>query len=573
MRILTVLIALCLLSLLLLGFFHPITDMTQDLGRHLLTGKLILATHHVPTTNLFSYTHPAFPFLDHHWLSQVLFFLIFSVTGFSGLFFLKLIVIGVLFSLLLFLSLKRASLYAVIFVSILSFPVLFERTDIRPELFSFLFLTITVSLLYSYRRKKTSLILLLIPIEALWINMHIYFIVGIGLFGLFVLDELVIYRKKLRNSHTFFLLLVFILTCIALLFNPRGLTAILYPFTVLSHYGYSIEENQTIFFLQNYYFRWSIFFFELITALGFISFCITHRKRRLIDWLLILSFAYLGASAVRNMPLFILALFLPFTESFTDNFKALADHFKHKPLIFPLYFSLLSCLLGIFVFGQAVQKGTGDTVSPGAERGVDFLIDNQITGRIFNNFDIGSYLIYRLYPEERVFVDGRPEAYPVSFFQQTYIPMQENPQLFTKVVDKYHISVVFFSYTDQTPWATMFLENIKQNHDWEPVYLDDYVIIYLKKTPANQPILSRFGMAPETLRATLPSKPTEQQLLQLAYFFDKTGETNQAATTYQRLLIIDPASCPALNRLATLFNGKNQILAALYSQKAEAACQ
>ena len=47
-----------------------------------------------------------------------------------------------------------------------------------------------------------------------------------------------------------------------------------------------------------------------------------------------------------------------------------------------------------------------------------FLRTEQLRGPIFNNFDVGGYLIYSLYPRERVYVDNRPEAYPATFFAE-----------------------------------------------------------------------------------------------------------------------------------------------------------
>ena len=54
----------------------------------------------------------------------------------------------------------------------------------------------------------------------------------------------------------------------------------------------------------------------------------------------------------------------------------------------------------------------------------EFFKQNNIKGPVFNNYDIGSYLIYHLYLKEPEFVDNRPEAYSVDFFKKTYIPMQ-----------------------------------------------------------------------------------------------------------------------------------------------------
>src|SRR3989304_8360126 len=79
------LMGILLFFLIFIGFFHPITSITQDLGRHLITGEIILKTHSVPKTNLFSYTYPNFPFVNHHWLSEVFYSITFSKLGFNGL--------------------------------------------------------------------------------------------------------------------------------------------------------------------------------------------------------------------------------------------------------------------------------------------------------------------------------------------------------------------------------------------------------------------------------------------------------------------------------------------------------
>jgi len=64
----------CALLMLLLAC-TPGISFTEDLGRHLLLGKIILAERAVPQTNLLTYTHPEFPFINHHWLSEKSFFI------------------------------------------------------------------------------------------------------------------------------------------------------------------------------------------------------------------------------------------------------------------------------------------------------------------------------------------------------------------------------------------------------------------------------------------------------------------------------------------------------------------
>jgi len=151
--------------LLFFGYFHHITAYNQDLGRHLLTGKIIVQTLQVPTTNLFSYTYPSFPFINHHWGSEVIFYLIKTVTGDLGLFLVSILLIGGACSLIFLSAQKRAQAIPLVVISIIYLRILFERTDLRPELFSFLFLSTITVILYRYREKFTRLIFLLPLIE------------------------------------------------------------------------------------------------------------------------------------------------------------------------------------------------------------------------------------------------------------------------------------------------------------------------------------------------------------------------------------------------------------------------
>jgi hypothetical protein len=109
-----------------------------------------------------------------------------------------------------------------------------------------------------------------------------------------------------------------------------------------------------------------------------------------------------------------------------------------------------------------------------------------------NNYDIGGYLIYNLYPKEKVFTDNRPEAYPASFFNDVYIPLQENKDIFNGQDNKYHFNAIFFSHRDATPWGQKFLIERISDPQWAPVYADRYAIIFLKRNSLNRSIIARF---------------------------------------------------------------------------------
>jgi hypothetical protein len=61
---------------------------------------------------------------------------------------------------------------------------------------------------------------------------------------------------------------------------------------------------------------------------------------------------------------------------------------------------------------EAVAKKYKESLPVGA---VNFIDENNINGRMYNSYDIGGYLIFRLYPEQKVFIDGRADLYGDDF--------------------------------------------------------------------------------------------------------------------------------------------------------------
>jgi hypothetical protein len=545
-------IILLLFLLLIISYLHPISSITQDLGRHLATGDIILKTHSIPKTNLFSYTYPNFPFINHHWLSEVIYAILLPKIGFNGLLILNTTLILVSFSLLVSFIYKKTSAFVILLCSLLYFPILFERTDVRPEFFSFLFLSIFIVILYKFRHKFTYLIFLLPLIELFWVNMHIYFPIGITVILFFFLDCLFAQKFKI-NKHILILGTILILATIATLFNPNGIKGALYPLLVFQNYGYSIQENQNIFFLWNYSHNSTI----VILILSFIfllsSLTISLKKTHFIDWLLSIFFAVFAASSIRNFPIFVLATLIPFAKSLSNiNFPFP----KRLKTIF------LVLLFGFFVFEaqqSIIRNGFGLGIDSGAKEGADFFIKQNLKGPILNNFDIGSYLDYRLYPQQKVFVDNRPEAYPAEFFQSEYIPMQEDQKIFSQMEQKYHFQTIFFSHTDQTPWAQSFFKQISENNKWHLAYLDDYSVIWTKNESIKPLIKTNYS--------------NMKSLIQLAYFFQNTGFKNQETQIYRDILNINSTFCPALYNLALRLQEAQDPSFPIFAGKFQKKCQ
>lgn len=555
--------------LLFVGFFHPITAMTQDLGRHLLTGKLILQTHHVPAINLYSYTYPDFPFINTHWLSEVLFYLIQSTLGFTGLLVVMTLIVLATFALLFWEAKRRASITSLTVVCLLLFPVLFERTDLRPELFSFFLLAIFITVLYRNRERSTKLLYILPVLSLLWVNLHIYFLLGLGTIGLFVVEQLLRERQRLEKNRFFTLAGVFLLCILASLLNPHGLTGLLYPFNVFHNYGYTIQENQNIFFLQSLFPSLSIRFFEISTVVLFLSLSIAGKRTQLIDWFLAITFTVIGAMAIRNFPMFVIAVFVPFTSSLTITTHKLQGWLNPalKKRVALICIICLSALLLWQIDYQTSKHPLSAAVVKSSSGAAAYFLTHHLSGPIFNNFDIGSDLEYRLYPREKVFVDGRPEAYPASFFQSVYIPMQQNPALFQRVAAQYHFQTIIFSHTDQTPWAETFLAWISKDPTWKITYLDDTMIILQPATAIDQPAIKD---NPSLITSSIHSLP---ELQQYAHFFSVVSWPQSLKATLQAILALDSHNCPSLYNLTLLLQQQNDPSSLIYGQQYQQFCR
>lgn len=481
-------------KLLLLFFvfsflFRSDLSFDQDLGRHLKLGEIIWQSKEVPKINLFSYTNPDFPFINTHWFFGVVIYGFSQTIGLYWLLIVKL-AIFILSVWLIIKTIPKENQVLLLPIGFIFLHVLRERLELRPEIFSFLFTALTLYILERFLKKATKLIYLLPIIQLVWINTHIYFFIGIGLQAIFLIH--LTYQKIRSHSSSGKIKLlgsVFGLSVIISLINPNGLNGVLYPLNVNKNYGYTIVENQTIFLLENIGFSNPNFLFvKLCIGIILLSLltALVRRKWEIKNILLTLGGLGLALLNVRSIP------YLVFL-----SLSAILQNFGQIPFKFPL--KLLNTVVSILLLIESLVYLSGDyykfndrqhqsglSFVQSVKGGMDFVITRDLPGPIFNNFDIGSYIGYRGFPKYKVFVDGRPEAYPASFFSESYISPQADPEKYKKIEEKYGFKTIIFSHTDQTPWGRTFLQNIVKNPEWIVVYIDDFVIILVKSEVINE---------------------------------------------------------------------------------------
>jgi len=513
-KLLSVSVALTVLVLLLYAFLlaHKSSLVTADLGRHIKNGELFLQTLDPISTNFYSYTQPDFPTINHHWGSGVIFFVIWKTFGFAGLH-LFFIIISLL-TLFIFwrIAKSRAGPGIAALVFLLVLPLLGERLEIRPEVFSYLFSAIFLWLLLAFKEQKISArMLLFLPlIEIAWVNTHIYFVLGPLLIGAFLLESALV--KKLRIKSFKKLLGIFTVTILAALISPFGLKGLIAPFTIFQNYGYRLIENQPIWFIQKLIPKPSLYVFELVFIVLVLSFIFVLMQRGkdsareeqqqslLANVFLAVGLGIMGWMALRNLAIFgFFALYL-----IAENMASAARP-RIKRSVTTLEKGVLVVVLVVFFVVAsgsaasllATSGSFGLGFEPEDDAAAEFFKEQNIQGPIFNNYDIGGYLIFHLFPEHPVFVDNRPEGYSASFLQDTYIPMQEREITWQEQSDIYRFNSIFFYWHDSTPWGQRFIISRVQDPEWAPVFIDARSLILLKRNEINQSVIEQFEIPQE----------------------------------------------------------------------------
>ena len=471
-----------------LFFIQKINLATADLGRHLKNGELFFSTLKPISTNFYSYTNPEFKVINHHWGFGPIVYIIYRLSGFIGISFAYFIMAFIVYLTFSYPVYKRINSTITIFSIILSMPLVSYRVEIRPEIISALFMGLLFNIFYLFKEKKIKIkfvLLLSFLIQVLWVNIHIFFPAGLLITSIFLFDDLVSSRKNAKNY-----LLIIVSQVTALFINPFGLSTVLFPFNILKSYGYRIVENQSVLFMQNLFPQPILFLFMSIFVLFalLLIYCVFDDfkaiKKGLIYILPALIFGLASWKFIRLIPFFGYFSIIGFTfllnQVFTKRFPGLSLVKLNKSILL-----LCGSFLALNLFFKnslysPIKSNFGFGILPGMLNSLKFFEENKLKGPIFNNYDNGGYLIYGLFPDEKVFVDNRPEAYSTKFFSEEYIAVQEVDELWQKELNKYNFNVIYFYRNDLTPWGQQFLEARVIDPNWKLVYSDDFFLIFTR---------------------------------------------------------------------------------------------
>jgi hypothetical protein len=486
----------------------PIGDI--DLWWHLASGKYITDHRSLIETDPFCYTtslHGITPgreiILNGYWASQVLFYASYSVFGNSGL-----IIIRVLLLLLILLTIYLigrkigASDWSIIIVLVLAGWMSSSYTGERPQLFSFLFATILLYMLddlkkaYSEQPNRVSMkhFILLPGVMLLWANFHRGFIMGPALAVLFAVSEGAMFLlKKPGSGKSFCVICATIAVTIAVSFiNPNFYT----PYIEVMQFEGSVLQQRTseymspITLLLSYRQIAAPYWLYLFLVLS--VFLLSFRKIDKTHFIVVVFLSVLSLSAFRYIP-FLVYTTAPWTALYLS--RMIEGRVRGK-VLYKIFAALLVGIVLIMTI-SGFQHSLGKTMKHQIngdrfpEEAASFILENSPSGNMFNHFSWGGYLIWRLYPHHKVFIDGR--ALNINIFAD-YTHILWNQSEAKRLLDYYGVDVVVIPGLNPFTGEFYGLAHLLQGEgQWHLIFADGTAMVFVRGA-GNKDIISRFSL-------------------------------------------------------------------------------
>ena len=481
-----------LASLILVGLFSREISNT-DFWWQLRTGQYIAQTHSLPDPDPFAYTtagagqtHEGEATvrhfnLRHEWMAQVLIYLVYRVGGFGGVVLARAMLLLAFCALVGLIAYRRCGrFYRALTAALLAATVVLPFAADRPFLVSFVFLAVTVAIL---EWRQTRLRWLLPVVMLIWANCHGGFVLGWLVIGAWCAEDLYWRLRGRPVAGDIQLWTICAISVLASCLNPNGASVL----AVLRFYRNSSMTSSLIEWQPPA--LWPPRPFAILLLAAALVLIWRFRRVRVSDWLLFPAFAVAALTAGRNT--FLIGFLAPILIAAYLPGKGLAVRYAPRVLAAAAAALLTVGLAVTCGIGQGFQFRAADWPVPvGA---ANFLLVNHITQPMFNTYESGGYLIWRLWPRERVFIDGRALSESVFSDHQRLLSSEggDGARTAAALLDKYGVQVVvmnLFEYTSGVMYMLAPLLDSPAGMDWKIVYAAADGMIFMRHPPAGLPV-------------------------------------------------------------------------------------
>jgi hypothetical protein len=474
----------------------------SDTGWHIRTGEWILRNGRVPAVDIFSFTRTGLPWFAWEWLSDVVMAAVHHVAGLRGIVLMSLVLLA-LTSTCVYRNAVAESGHRLIAIVLTSLGAAASTIHwlARPHLITPLLAAVFLGTLIRVQRSGEShLLLVLPPLTILWVNLHGGFFVGIVLLityalGSFVEDSIQENRGRVSTRAKQYALTA--VACLAAsLINPYGYRLHIH---VAQYLGTSFYVQRISEFQSADFHSFSAAYFETLLALAIAAAFWHFASGRLIQAMLLLSWAHLALFSVRNIPIFAvvaapgiasalrdwleyarsssslkwLRRFSSSVSELESGLQLIASHRKRDR------FHCIPCLavltLGVLLAYPGHSKALYAEFDPNRFPVLAASALSQQTApnsvRLYSSWQWGGYLIYRLWPSLKVFDDGRTDFYGPAFVQDG-LDVWDAKSNWSAILAQCHVNATLL------PVDSALASVLRERPDWTPVYQDQVAVLF-----------------------------------------------------------------------------------------------
>jgi hypothetical protein len=450
-----------------------------DLWWHLRTGQLIVETGKVPHFDPFSLTRGGHAWVSHEWLSDVLFYELWQRGGPAALILFSAIITTAGFMLLYLRcpAQKHWAAAATAFGALASAPV----WGVRPQMFTFTMASLLLWLVEA-GENRPKLLFWIPPLFLLWLNLHAGFALGPALllaYAIGLLWEVAVGNTLWQEVRPLLIHVgLLLVACLALVpVNPSGTQLFRYPFDTLR--SAEMRSFITEWFSPDFH-RWlySPFLLVWLLVLTVLATSRVRPKGRVLAPLLLTGFASLDA--VRHIPIFILvatpviaaALPVASASSLGSERRLVSSRFR------TLFNTAVVILIATFALAKWVVLVRNQGAREAERYPLAAIASLRSKGRpqkLFVYYDWGGYALWKLYPEYRVFVDGRADLYGDDLLRQAIRIVPNLRTGWREVLDSWNVETVL------VPQSSALAQALLIDREWQAVFQDSQAVIFERK--------------------------------------------------------------------------------------------
>lgn len=439
---------LLIVTFMVIASFDLARETDIDFWWHLRTGELIAQSGAVPTADPFSYTAHGQPWVVHEWLWELVVYHLYQRGGYVLAVLLSAVMVTLTYAILYHLlrrlgANERLAVVLVLGAAALGLPNL----GVRPRELSFLFLTVYLHRLVLYREGRVRTLWLLPLLMLLWANVHGGFVLGLSLIALFAAGALIEWWF-LGAAAPRHVAAAGIATVLAAMVNPSGPQLLLYPLGYYSEARNPSFSIVTEFQSPNFHQPLMLLFagsLALFLALG-----VRRARHNVVEWLVGTAFIVQALVSVRQVAVCAIVMTPLLVVSLCERYawaRELPPPRQARPLIVLNWVLLAGLVVAGVLFARRpqiahkLQFGSQPNARNLPVAGVQFIEEHALAEPIFNSQPWGGYLIYRWYPQRRVFMDGRIDMYGPSITEEYLQVVTIKPQ-WRAVLDKYGVQTL-----------------------------------------------------------------------------------------------------------------------------------